>query len=283
MGESPRFLAMKEKAARTARHPSNLLIVGEPGTGKQRLAHGVHQAGNRAAGPLITIRCGDTPPEFLPQELFGQKNAMGVNNPGKIELARGGTLFIDEIDKISLAMGESLLAALKQEEDVLVIAAADIDPKRLVAKRLFFEPLYDAVSHIVIRTPSLRHRQSDIPLIAADILKELTEQHPMEKKQLTAEALDMLTGYDWPGNVKQLQGVLEQSFFHAQGAQIYPADLALPGGTGWGKVWKKDRNVFMEAWKACGGNISRLAANLAVSRVTLYRYLEKYGLERNRK
>ena len=120
VGESPRFMAMKEKAARAARHFNNLLIVGEPGTGKQRLAHGIHQASNRAAGPLITIRCGDTPIQLLPAELFGQKNAEGADIPGKIELARGGTLFVDEIDKIPLALGETLAAALKQEKDVRI-------------------------------------------------------------------------------------------------------------------------------------------------------------------
>ena len=132
-------------------------------------------------------------------------------------------------------------------------------------------------------TPSLRHRQADIPQIAADILRELAEQNPLESKRLSPAALELLTGYDWPGNVKQLQGVIEQGFFKAQSSVILPTDLVLPGGSGWGKAWKRDRNVFMEAWKACGGNISRLAANLGVSRVTLYRYLEKYGLERNRK
>ena len=283
VGEALKFSAMKDKAARCARHLSNLLIIGETGTGKQRLAHGIHQASNRAAGPLITVRCGDTPAEILPQELFGQTDASGVDIPGKIELARGGTLFIDEIDKIPVQLGDQLQAALKQEESVRIIAAADIDPKRLLAKHLFSEALYNAITHSVIRTPSLRHRQSDIPLIAADILKELSEQHPMGSKQLTAEALDLLMSYDWPGNVKQLQGVVEQGFFRAIGSLIQPSDLILPGGAGWGKAWKKDRNVFMEAWKACGGNISRLAANLGVSRVTLYRYLEKYGLERKRK
>ena len=283
VGAAPRFTAMKDKAGRAAKHLTHLLIVGEPGTGKQRLAHGIHQAGPRAAGPLITLRCGDTPSELLPQELFGQPAENGASIPGKIELARGGTLFIDEIDKIPVALGEAIADALKQAKDVRVIAAADVDPKRLVNKRLFSEKLYLILAHSVIRTPSLRHRQTDIPLIAADILKELAEQHPMEKKQLAAEALQMLLSYDWPGNVKQLQGVLEQGFFRAHGCLIQPADLILPGGNGWGKAWKKDRNVFMEAWKACGGNISRLAANLDVSRVTLYRYLEKYGLERSRK
>lgn len=283
VGDSPKFSAMKDKAARCAKHSSNLLIVGEAGTGKQRLAHGIHQASNRAAGPLITVRCGDIPAELLPQELFGQTDTAGAEVPGKIELARGGTLFIDEIDKVSLALGDQLLAVLKREDTVRVIAAADIDPKRLAAKRLFSEALYNAITNAVIRTPPLRHHQSDIPLIAADILKELAEQHPIDPKTLTPDALDLLMSYDWPGNVKQLQGVVEQGFFRANGSAIQSTDLILPGGAGWGKAWKKDRNLFMEAWKACGGNISRLAANLGVSRVTLYRYLEKYGLERKRK
>ena len=283
VGEAPRFSAMKDKAARCARHLDHLLILGEPGTGKQRLAHGIHQAGPHAAGPLITVRCGDTPPELLPQELFGKKASGDVHVPGKIELARGGTLFIDEIDKMPLSVGRELAAALKGEKEVRVIAAADVDPKKMVPKELFSEELYYLIAQAVIKTPSLRHRQSDIPLIAADILKELSEQHPMEAKQLSSGAINLLTNYDWPGNVKQLQGVLEQGFFSAHGAVIQPSELVLPGGSGWGKAWKRDRSVFMEAWKACGGNISRLAANLEVSRVTLYRYLEKYGLERNRK
>ena len=182
-----------------------------------------------------------------------------------------------------LSVGSDLAAALKGEKEVRVIAAADVDPKRMVAKELFSEELYFLIAQSVIRTPSLRHRQSDIPLIAADILKELSEQHPMEAKQLSPGAINLLTNYDWPGNVKQLQGVLEQGFFLAHGSVIQPTELVLPGGSGWGKAWKRDRSVFVEAWKACGGNISRLAANLEVSRVTLYRYLEKYGLERNRK
>lgn len=283
VGQSSRFSAMKDKAARCARHFHHLLILGEPGTGKQRLAHGIHEASTRASGPLITIRCGDTPPDLLPREFFGSQTAEGIFVPGKIELARGGTLFIDEIDKISVSLGETLLDAMNLEKDVRVIAAADVDPKRLVSKQLFSEKLYLAIAYTVIRTPSLRHRQVDIPLIAADILKELTEQHPGETKQLAPGAMEMLRSYDWPGNVKQLQGVLEQGFFRAHGFVIQPSDLVMPGGNGWGKAWKKDRTVFLEAWKACGGNISRLASNLNVSRVTLYRYLEKYGLERNRK
>lgn len=283
VGQSPRFSAMKDKAARCARHTHHMLILGEPGTGKQRLAHGIHEASARASGPLITIRCGDTPPDLLPQEFFGSQTSEGNSVPGKIELARRGTLFIDEIDKISVSLGDALLEALNMEKDVRVIAAADVDPKRLLSKQLFSEKLYMAIAYAVIRTPSLRHRQVDIPLIAADILKELAEQHPGETKQLATGALDMLRNYDWPGNVKQLQGVLEQGFFRAYGSVIQPSDLIMPGGNGWGKAWKKDRTVFLEAWKACGGNISRMASNLNVSRVTLYRYLEKYGLERNRK
>ena len=265
-----------------AKHGNHIIIVGEPGTGKQRLAHGIHQASARAAGPLITVRCGDVSAELLWKELFGNNKNRESDSPGKLELAAGGTLFLDEIDKMPSDIGDELAAKLKKQ-DVRVIAAADVDPRKLISKGYYSEALYYAVAGSIIRTPALRQRQSDIPLLAHDILKELTEQHGTSDKQLSPEALELLRSYDWPGNVKQLQGVLEQGFFVSNDMEIQPEDLILPGGSNWGKTWKRDRAAFVEAWKASGGNISRLSSNLQVSRVTLYRYLEKYGLEKRRK
>lgn len=282
VGEAPRFISMKERAARVAKHGNHIIIMGEPGTGKQRLAHGIHQASPRAAGPLITVRCGDISAEMLRRELFGDKKAKDSDTPGKLALAEGGTLFLDEIDKMTADIGEELAIHLKST-DVRVIAAADVDPRKLISKGYYSEALYLTVAGSIIRTPALRQRQSDIPLLAHDILKELAEQHGAAPKHLSADALELLRTYDWPGNVKQLQGVLEQGFFNSAGVDIESDDLELPGGLGWGKTWKRDRAAFVEAWKASGGNISRLSSNLKVSRVTLYRYLEKYGLEKRRK
>ena len=105
-------------------------------------------------------------------------------------------------------------------------------------------------------------------------------QHQMEPKVLLPESLEVLKNYDWPGNIKQLQSVLEYSFFNTSGHEIYPTDINLMGSVKPDNKWKTDKEIFLKAWKAAGGNVSRLSNLLSVSRVTLYRYIKKYGLEK---
>lgn len=286
VGNAPAFVAVKEKAARTARGHHHIVLQGEPGTGKQRLAHGIHQASPRAAGPLITVRCGGAAVTGLEGELFGVNDV-----PGKVELANGGTLFIDEIEKMSTELSEQLANALAENEvirpdgtraaiDVRVIAACDSDLKRLTDKGIFSAALFEQIGRVIIKIPGLASRREDIPLLAEHILAELAEQNQLPGKKLTPEAEKLLMSFDWPGNTKQLQEVIENAFFHCAGAVIDAQDLELPGETGPGRAWKESREAFIEVWKAAGGNISRLAGMLDVSRVTLYRYLRKYGLEK---
>jgi transcriptional regulator with PAS, ATPase and Fis domain len=292
VGNSPVFTALKDKAARVARNHHHLLLQGESGTGKQRLAHAIHQASQRAAGPLISMKCGDMLPEVLEDELFGVGDAREDGRPGKLELANGGTLFLDEVEKLPNHVALKLAEALRKKElsrsgeevkrtfDVRIIAACDSDLKRLTEKAVFLDQLYEIISRSTLRIPSLRSRKEDIPLLAAHIIDELSEQHMLEKKTLLPEAADLLMSYDWPGNIKQLQGVVEHAFFNTPGRKIGADDISLLGETGIGNAWKEDKDLFIEAWKAAGGNISRLANMLDVSRVTLYRYLKKFGLDR---
>jgi transcriptional regulator of acetoin/glycerol metabolism len=284
VGGSPIFRGMIEKAGRAARSNLHVLLQGESGTGKQRLAHGIHQGGARAAGPLITVRCGDVPPELLAKELFG-----GEGGPGKLELARGGTLFIDEIEKMPPPLADRLAAALAADRvperpdqplEVRVIAACDGDLRRLADKGKFPLALYELLARPVIRVPALRARREDIPLLARHIIAELAEQHGMGAKELSPQAEALLKGYDWPGNIKQLQAVVEQAFFRTTGGVITAEGVHLPDETGPGEAWKEDREAFVAVWQAARGNVSRLAGMLDVSRVTLYRYIKKYGLEK---
>lgn len=291
VGQDPVIVTMKEKAARAAKNNGHVLLQGEPGTGKQRLAHGIHQGSPRAAGPLISVKCGDMPVELLEGELFGGFH-LEESRPGKLELANGGTLFLDEVEKIPLHLQARLAVILtsgqtnRNGEEVLrpvdarIVAACDTDLRRLTEKGAFSEELYELISKTVIKIPSLRQRKGDIPLLADHIITELAQQHNLARKYLTDDANEELMSYDWPGNIKQLQGIVEQAFFNTVGEQITPVDVLLPGESTPGKAWKEDREVFIEAWKNAGGNISRLANMLDVSRVTLYRYLKKYGLER---
>lgn len=292
VGASPIFRQMQAKALRAAKSDHHVLLQGESGIGKQRLAHGIHQASPRVAGPLITVRCGDLPVDRLEVELFGVENAEGQILPGKIEIASGGTLFIDEIEKMPMNLAKRLAKVLEtgsvacspgkagKDINVRVIAACDSNLKRLADKKLFSSELYEIISKITLRIPSLRDRKEDIPILAEHIIREIAEQHNIEHKQLSPEALRLLEGFSWPGNIKQLQTVLETAFFQTAGDVIAPRNIKLPNEVERGRAWKYDRDAFIEAWRSAGGNISKLANVLDVSRVTLYRYLKKYGLDK---
>ena len=292
VGEGTTFANVRNKAARVARNKHHILIQGEAGTGKQRMAHGIHQASPRAAGPLITLRCGDTTPELLEQELFGVMLNPDVSHQGRLELASGGTLFLDEIEKmpknIAVKLAEALTTGktcrigedVERTIDVRIIAACDSDLKRLTERGLFARDLYECVSKSVVRVPALRSRREDIPKLAEHIVSELAEQHQMEPKKILPETDKVLRDYDWPGNIKQLQSVLEYAFFNTTDSEIGPSAISLMGDVKPDNKWKEDKEVFVKAWKAAGGNVSRLANLLNVSRVTLYRYLKKYGLEK---
>ena len=287
------FGSIRERAFRLARSRNHILLQGEAGTGKQRMAHGIHQASNRAAGPFITLHCGDTTPEIMEQDLFGVTYGGDVSHQGKLELAHGGTLFMDEIEKLPKDIAAKLARALQSGSacrvgeklarniDVRIVAACDSDLRRLTERKLFDKDLFGIISHSIIRVPGLRSRKEDIPVLADNIIKELATLHQMPIKTLSAETIDKLTSYDWPGNIKQLQGVIEYAFFNTEGMVIQPENISLLGDVKPDTSWKSDKAVFLKAWQAAGGNVSRMANLLNVSRVTLYRYLKKYGLEKN--
>ena len=288
VGETSEFLALQHRATRVARTDNNILLQGEPGTGKQRLAHGIHQASSRAAAPLIVVKCVNAPLKELEAEFFG---SMSGDQPiaGKLELSLGGTLFLDEVEKLPVEMGDKLADALLQgivnkesgvvkKFNVRVIAACDSNLKRLADKGLFSRKLYELVLDTTMRVPPLRERVKDIEVIATHILAEMSAQHNLPPKRLSPEAVSLLINCSWPGNIKQLQGVIEQAFFHTPGSIIDAENIKLPGDKTLEKSWKYDKDSFIAAWKSAGGNISKLANMLDVSRVTLYRYLKKYGL-----
>lgn len=292
VGNSSEFLALQHKAARVARGDNNLLLQGEPGTGKQRLAHGIHQASPRAAAPLITVRGHEGPEAELEAEFFGTDDGAGHITAGNLELANGGTLFLDEIEKFPTRLEDVLADALRngvlnretgtrRKFNVRIIADCDSNLKRLTDKGLFSRSLYELVIGTVIRVPPLREREEDVEIIANHILTEMAARHNMPGKTLSKEALQLLNSCQWPGNIKQLQGVIEQAFFHTAGSVIEATHIKLPGERRIEKSWKHDKDAFVAAWKQAGGNISKLAIMLDVSRVTLYRYLKKFELGPN--
>lgn len=291
VGKSKIFTTLQDKVLRMAKNNRHLLLQGEAGTGKERMAHGIHQASLRAPGPLITIRCGDSTAELLEQELFGTGYEEEETHPGRLELASGGTLFLDEIEKMPKNIAQKLAQVLQQgvvkrigdnvnrPVDVRVIVACDSDLRRLTERGLFSRDFYNLVEKSLIRVPTLRSRREDIPYLVEHILHELAMQHQLGEKYVRLDTMEMLQKYDWPGNIKQLQCVIEYAFFNSKEKEILPTDICLMGDVKVDNSWKEDRDVFLRAWKSTGGNISRLANLLNVSRVTLYRYLKKYKLE----
>lgn len=290
VGETTDFTALQNKANRVAKSDNNVLLQGEPGTGKQRLAHGIHQASARAANPLIVVKCGKVAESILDVEIFGYGAESTGWVPGKLEIANTGTLFIDEIEKMPVFLGDKLAKALTRKKmlvngeeksfDVRVIAACDSNLKRLSEKGLFSKALYNVFSKVIVKVPALRDRVEDIDVLSNHILSEMAVQQNIAPKKLSKEALETLKRCSWTGNIKQLQGVLELAFFHTPGSIINEDNIKLPSNSTLGKSWKHDKDAFVEAWKAAGGNISRLGLMLGVSRVTLYRYLKKYDLDK---
>jgi len=279
VGDTEVFQMLQHKASRLAKTSRNILLQGEPGTGKQRLAHGIHQLSDRAAAPLISVKCkGDS--QYMREELFGSQDA-NKKTQGKLELVVGGTLFIDELEKMPSDIGDELADYFirNKSKNIRLIAACDSNLKKLTDKKLFSEKLYDLVIKTVLKVPSLSERTEDIKIIANHILREMSIHYNVPPKKLTDEALDVLMGCEWPGNIKQLQGVIEKAFFHTSSSLIDENDIKVPNRNESEKSWKYDREVFVAAWKSAGGNISRLSQILGVSRVTLYRYLRKYGLD----
>lgn len=291
VGISPSCKLMKERALRAARKNNHILLQGEAGTGKQRLAHGIHMAGVHANGPLISINCSDITPELLEQELFGAKTGE-ISHPGKLELASGGTLLLDEIEKLPAQIAEKLAEALRTKKiyrigedierdiNVRIIALSDDNLRRLCEKNLFHEKLFEIVSRSIVHLPPLRGRREDIPLLAKSIVSEIAVQHKIAAKQFSDAAIKILSEYDWPGNIKQLQYVIENAVFNAKKDIIDAEDISLMGNIKPDSKWKEDKDIFIQAWHAAGGNVSRLANLLGVSRVTLYRYIKKYGVEK---
>jgi transcriptional regulator with PAS, ATPase and Fis domain len=277
-----------------------ILILGESGTGKELVARALHQNSPRAEKPMITFNCAAMPEQLLESELFGHERGSFTGataaKPGLFEMADGGTLFIDEIGEMPLAMQPKLLRVLEdgslrrvgsiQERrvDVRVITATNRNLDKEVADGRFREDLYYRINVMAIELPRLRDRPGDVPLLVSKFLGAEWET--------SAEALQRLEAYHWPGNVRQLINVIERAKILAEGGMLQIGDLpreivqATPSGgaraaneDGVGdELASIQRAKVLEVLERERGNKSRAAKALGINRRTLYRLLEKYGL-----
>lgn len=242
LGRDPSVDQLRSLIERLARSQAPVHICGESGTGKELVARLIHQRGPRGSAAFVPVNCGAIPSELMESEFFGHLKGSFTgalrDKSGLFQAAEGGTLFLDEVADLPLHMQVKLLRALQERRvrpvgseseipvNVRVISATHRDLSGLVASGQFRQDLYYRLNVIEVRTPALRERRGDIPLLAASILARLTDGDGRQP-QLTADALAQLMAYEFPGNVRELENVLERAITLSDGASIGAADLQL--------------------------------------------------------
>ena len=243
IGTSPAALEAKRQARRVAQGNSTVLLLGETGTGKELLAHAIHAASARAAEPFVGINIAAVPETLLEAEFFGvapgaYTGADRKGREGKFKLADGGTLFLDEIGDMPLSLQSKLLRVLQEQEleplgsnqmlkvDVRVIAATSRDLAAMVANGQFRADLYYRLNVVPIRLPTLRERTADFEALAEALLDDIARRSSMAHRELSPEALELLTAQAWPGNIRELRNVLEQASMMSDELRLMPKHFA---------------------------------------------------------
>jgi DNA-binding NtrC family response regulator len=277
-----------ELACRVARAEVPVLITGPNGSGKERIAAILHANSAVRAGPFVAVNCGALPAELIEAELFGAEAGAftGANRTrvGRFESADGGTLFLDEIGNLPLSGQVKLLRVLESGQfeplgssrtrstKVRVISATNADLSQMIRQSVFREDLYYRLNTIEIPVPALAARPADILPLAQHFLgPDLT---------LGDEARQALLQHGWPGNVRELRNVVERARLLASGGEVQVADLNLPAPKGQGTLEEEalNRSAIEASLRAAGGNVSRAAASLGLSRQALYRRMERLGM-----
>ena len=242
IGESPEITRIKEIIEKVAQTDARVLITGPNGTGKELVAHWIHQKSQRSGGPMVEVNCAAIPSELIESELFGHvKGAFTSANKdraGKFEAANGGTIFLDEIGDMSLSAQAKVLRALQENKisrvgsdkdikvDVRVLAATNKDLKQEIEDKKFREDLFHRLAVILLKVPPLNERRDDIPLLVNFFNDKITEEQGTPKKEFTQDAIDLLKEYDWTGNIRELRNVVERLIILG-GSQITEDDVKL--------------------------------------------------------
>jgi two-component system response regulator PilR (NtrC family) len=247
VGDSEVMQEVRARIAKLARSQAPIYISGESGVGKELVARSIHEIGPRASGPFVPVNCGAIPSELMESEFFGHKKGSftgaHADKEGLFQTASGGTLFLDEVAELPLHMQVKLLRVIQEKAvrpiggrgevpvDVRILSATHKDLARLVQVGHFRQDLYYRINVIELRVPPLREREGDVAVLAKHILKRLAGQAGIALPTLQPAALQALTEYDFPGNVRELENVLERAIALCEGGLIEPPDLMLePSG-----------------------------------------------------
>ena len=298
VGRSPRMELLHDTIRKVARTDTSVLIQGENGTGKELIAWEIHKQSLRGGQLFITVDLGALSESLFESELFGHTKGAFTDakeeRKGRFEAAHGGTLFLDEIGNLPLHLQSKLLSALQSRQiipvgsnipvpiDVRIISATNRQLDQLVAKGLFREDLYYRINTIQIESPALRDRDHDIEILADHFLRKFSLKYGKPSLRINQKAMEKLNRHQWPGNIRELQHAIENLVVMSESDTILPVDVNLVSpafseeqGLNLETV---EKNTIGKALMKYKGNYSTIAAELGISRTTLYHKIKKYGL-----
>lgn len=303
VGSSPVMRRIYETIRKVARTDAPVLITGESGTGKELAAQAIHERSAYRDGPFVPINCAALPTNLIASELFGhEKGAFtGADQRriGRIQSAEGGTVFLDEIGDLPLDLQAHLLRFLQEKTidrvggrhpikvNVRVVAATHVDLRKAVAEGRFREDLYYRLNVLTLEMPPLRERGDDIELVSTFFMRKFADEMGRSIRGLHPDAQRLIRCYPWPGNIRELIAAMRRAVVMADSDWIHAEDLGLPetNATPNGEIpsleaarRRTEEELIRKALDAHNNNIKRTAEHLGVSRVTLYRLIEKYGI-----
>lgn len=304
IGQSPVMQEVFDTIRQVAPSRATVLIQGESGTGKELVARALHRLSPRAKGPFVAVHCAALSATLLESELFGHEKGAFTGaterRRGRFELADGGTLFLDEIGEIDPTLQVKILRVLEERRfervggqetvdvDVRLVVATNRNLKQMVAEGTFREDLFFRLDVITLQLPPLRERTGDLSLLAHHFVTTLAEENGKKLDGITPDALQALMAYAWPGNVRELRNVIERMVVLSRGERLtlrdVPAHLrdgardatSIRGGAL--SLEANEKQMILRALKASGDNVTRAASELGISRRTLHRKLNEFGL-----
>lgn len=311
LSKSPKMLKVFELIRSLAETDSGVMITGETGTGKELVARAIHNLSRRRAKPFVAINCGAFPDTLLESELFGYEKGAFTgavqSRAGKIEIAEGGTLFLDEIETMAPPMQVKLLRVLQEREverlggnrklkvDMRVLAATNVDLKICLERGTLREDFYYRINVIPLQLPPLRERLEDLPVLINHILSKHPVAQERKIRQVAPKVLDQMLAYRWPGNIRELENILERAIVKCQGETIEDVDLPSPpqrvdrqpglstdNGEYSLKQWllRSERDYLRGLLIKYKGAVSLTAKEAKVDNKTLYRKMRRHGLEK---
>lgn len=302
IGESAAMQAIFQTIRKFSETDANLLLLGENGTGKDLIARYVYEQSPRKNEIYVPIDLGSIPDTLFESELFGYEKGAFTdarkNKPGRVEVASGGTLFLNEIGNLSLPLQAKLLSVIEQRKssrlgsttsypvDVRLICATNTDLYSAIDDGQFRQDLLYRINTIEIRIPPLRERGNDLFLLADFFLQRYRKKYKKELRGISKEARKTLQLYRWPGNVRELEHAIERAVILSTGTMLAPDDFMLRSPRSSNTVSEKDKynleriekDAINEVMRMCGGNITLAAEMLGITRTSLYRRIEKFGL-----